>query len=221
MLGLEVAVRLPLSFDPARLRVDLEAVLRAERDFVPHYGEYHDGGWSAIGLVSQHGDARSLKLGDGVYSETPALTFAPYIASVIRAIPGEKQRVRLMALEPNARIFEHYDKEESLDAGVARLHIPIVTNPDVLFVLGKRRQRWGVGELWYGDFSFPHYLWNRGCQTRVHLVLDCKVDDELQKLFPGDYCQRKRLRGAVRELLLRELYWRKRLSGLFGSSESI
>jgi hypothetical protein len=210
MFGLEVAIRLPLRFDEARLRRDLDAVLRNRGRLIPHYGEYHDGGWSAIGLISQGGDPENLRLGDQAYSETPALAVAPYFKEVINAIKCEKQRVRLMALEPRANIFEHYDKEESLDAGVARLHVPVVTNDQVDFFLAKRRQRWKAGELWYGDFSFPHHLCNRGRETRVHLVLDCVVSDQLLSLFPAGYADKTRLRAAYRSLMLTEFDWRRR-----------
>jgi hypothetical protein len=54
-----------------------------------------------------------------------------------------------------------------MDAGVARLQIPIVTNPSVHFVLGKQRQRWSGGELFYCGGSFPHSLWNHGEESRI------------------------------------------------------
>jgi hypothetical protein len=211
MLGLETAIRLPLSFSKARLQDDLNAVLQGQGKLIPHYGEYHDGGWAAIGLISQGGDAGNLRLGDGPYAETPALAVAPYFREVISSIKCEKQRVRLMALAPGAHIFEHYDKEESLDAGIARLHVPIVTNERVDFYLARRRQQWRAGELWYGDFSFPHHLCNNGAETRVHLVLDCLVNDDLLSLFPAGYADMKWLRGAYRNLMLTEFDWRRRL----------
>jgi hypothetical protein len=217
MLGLETAVRLPLSFDAALLKRDLEAVEAARLAFVPHYGEYHDGGWSAIGLVGQGGDPRNLRAGNGEYLETEALAVAPYFGYIIREIRCEKQRVRLMSLAPGAQIFEHYDREESLDAGVVRLHIPIVTNSDIDFYLGRQRQYWRVGELWYGDFSFPHWLRNRGEERRVHMVLDCVVNEDLLSLFPCGYASQKRFRRLYRKLMLTEFDWRRRLRSLSGA----
>jgi len=126
-------------------------------------GRYSDGGWSAIGLISHEGDPHELRWLPGKYVKTPVLTLAPYLESIIDSFQCEKQRVRLMALQPGKNIYWHYDPTESIDADVnARLHIPIITNPNVQFQICHEDQIWRPGELWYGDFSFPHRLRNGG-----------------------------------------------------------
>lgn len=43
------------------------------------------------------------------------------------------------------------------------------------------------GEWWYLDVSQPHRVVNRSAQPRLHLVLDCQVNDWLQaQLHDGD-----------------------------------
>src|SRR6516162_7064705 len=63
----DVALRLPLSFDPDRLPADLE---RMEPNWWhAHLGPYHDGNWQAIALWAPNGDrtsqVRFLKLTAG------------------------------------------------------------------------------------------------------------------------------------------------------------
>jgi hypothetical protein len=38
------------------------------------------------------------------------------------------------------------------------------------------------GECWYLNVNFPHKVANRGATDRVHLVIDCAVDDWLRAL---------------------------------------
>jgi hypothetical protein len=39
------------------------------------------------------------------------------------------------------------------------------------------------GECWYLNVNQPHRVENRGSADRVHLVLDCVVDEWLRALF--------------------------------------
>ena len=89
----------------------------------------------------------------------------------------------MMVLEPGGVIREHSDT--FLSSRIVRLHIPVVTHPDVEFHLDGRRCDWAPGELWYGDFSRPHRAVNRSQVTRLHLVIDVVADDMLLALFPG------------------------------------
>jgi quercetin dioxygenase-like cupin family protein len=39
------------------------------------------------------------------------------------------------------------------------------------------------GELWYLDFSQKHRVENNGATDRIHLVMDCKVNDWLVEII--------------------------------------
>jgi hypothetical protein len=39
------------------------------------------------------------------------------------------------------------------------------------------------GECWYLDLSLPHWVENRGARDRVHLVIDCEVNEWLLELL--------------------------------------
>jgi hypothetical protein len=84
-----------------------------------------------------------------------------------------------MRLTPGSIIREHRDHDLAAEWGAARIHVPITTNDDVDFRLNGRRVIMAPGEAWYLRLSDPHSVANRGASDRVHLVIDCVVDDWL------------------------------------------
>ncbi len=87
-----------------------------------------------------------------------------------------------MELIPGEDIFWHSDADETLDADNCRLHIHIFVNQETYSQLSHVNYFWQPGELWYGDFSFPNRLSNRGKKSRFYLVLDL-VKNDFSKLF--------------------------------------
>jgi hypothetical protein len=74
------------------------------------------------------------------------------------------------------------------DGRIIRLHIPIVTNPQVLFsawtARGERLDvRFPVGALCYLDQRKPHTAINPGSTDRIHLVVDAFAHEELRALI--------------------------------------
>jgi quercetin dioxygenase-like cupin family protein len=62
-----------------------------------------------------------------------------------------------------------------------------VTDPRVGFFLGGERVPLGEGECWYMDFNLPHRVENDGDAARVHLVVDCVVNEWVRSLFPSEW----------------------------------
>jgi len=91
--------------------------------------------------------------------------------------------VRLLKLAAGSVIREHRDYDLGYDAGEVRIHVPVTTNPGVEFRLNDRRVTMDEGECWYLDLNLPHRVANRGATDRVHLVLDCEVNDWLRALL--------------------------------------
>jgi len=81
--------------------------------------------------------------------------------------------VRLLRMAPRTRVLEHRDEKLNSERGVVRVHVPVITNPDVDFFLQNERITMQAGECWYLDLSLPHRVENRGQSDRVHLVIDC------------------------------------------------
>lgn len=204
LAGLSLTCRLRESdrFDAARIAAEADTILR---QYAPALhssgGSYHDGGWGAVGLVSHKADPFEDRPLGPPYEKTPALAMAPYLESVIDSFATEKKRIRLMELRPGKSVYWHYDRGETIDDGkTARLHIPVVTNEKVLLQISHEDVFWKPGELWYGDFSFPHRLYNGGKETRIHLVLDLAINDYILSLFPKAFLAEKARRDRVRAI---------------------
>lgn len=149
-------------------------------------GNFDAKGWNGISLVMAEGradDTRSPAPSRSGPRPTPALERCPAHGEIIASLPGPILAARLLYLEPGGSAAQHRDAIGFAFGGV-RLHVPIVTHPDVELWIGGERMRWEPGELWYADFAFPHRLANPSSVTRVHLVIDIAITDALLELFP-------------------------------------
>jgi quercetin dioxygenase-like cupin family protein len=117
------------------------------------------------------------------YAATPLLSQCPYFAAVLAEFHCPQTSVRLMSLAAGSRIREHKDWTIDYAGGDARLHIPVVTSPEVEFYLAGERIVMNEGEAWYLDFGQLHSVYNGGSADRIHLVLDCMVNDWLRALL--------------------------------------
>ena len=178
---------LPIAFDPARLRVDLAACRSS--DWVAHFvTQNFEGEWHVLPLRAPAGAQHPVLM---IYPDpacedfvdTPMLERCPYIRTVLGTFECSLEAVRLMRLGPQSLIREHSDYDLSLEDGVVRLHVPIVTDEHVDFRLNDRSIRMQAGECWYLRLSDPHSVANRGSQDRVHLVIDARVNDWLRGLL--------------------------------------
>ncbi|KLJ01166.1 aspartyl/asparaginyl beta-hydroxylase domain-containing protein [Streptomyces sp. KE1] len=194
--GKFAAIQLKGEYDVDRLLAELQELERTQWAAQRTYGESLEPGeatlldWRVLSLRSPEGDgARTDPGGFGLveYAPTPWLDKAPYIASILDAIPTELRSVRLMSLGVGAEVDEHRDVPYGLPAGWVRLHIPLVTNDRAVCTLGGEKHTWQPGTFWYGDFSRPHSVRNDGDERRVHMVIDAYVNQELLELFPAEF----------------------------------
>ena len=190
-----VAIRLPRTYDVAQLMHDLQ-VLR-EIKAAPQPGPYHQGEWTGIALHSMGGRQSVFPSAAGTedYRETQELQRTPYFQQILRDLQCPKEVVRILFLPPGGHIKDHFDFHTSFQFGLLRLHIPIITHPDVRFVIDGERVSWNAGELWYGDFSKVHSVKNESSVVRVHMVIDVQINDFVLSLFPADFVERRRAQG--------------------------
>ena len=80
-------------------------------------------------------------------------------------------RSRLMGLAAGAEVPPHIDCHYYWRTHL-RIHIPVITNPGVLFTCGDETLNMKAGECWVFDSFQRHEVHNNGIERRVHLVLD-------------------------------------------------
>lgn len=178
--------KLPLAFDATALKADLEGIPAGE--WVAHFNRRdYEGEWKGLALRSTTGRTNQLftfAQDRTETADTPILGQCPYFRQVLAAFECPIHAARLLSLAPGSKILEHSDVDLDGEDGVLRVHIPIITDERVEFFVGGRRLVIAEGEAWCIDFSLPHRVTNGSDNDRVHLVIDCRVNDWLERLIP-------------------------------------
>ena len=168
-------LQLPICFDPDRLAAEVSAL--PESAWMPHPTGFV--GNEAVPFVAPGG-----KLGDGfegAMGPTEHLGRCPYIMDILAELDSVWGRSRLMALAPGAEVPVHIDIHYYWRTHV-RLHIPVITNPGVLFTCNGETVNMKAGECWAFDSFSLHTVQNTGQERRVHLVLDTVGGEHLWDL---------------------------------------
>lgn len=175
-------IRLPLNFDVDGLQDDL-ATIRPD-EWTAHYkAKDYEGEWSGValrGIAGQASALYSLPRAQPLFADTPILDRCPHIRETLATFACPIGAARLLKLNAGSRILEHQDDYLSISDGEVRLHIPVRTSPEVEFYLDGERVQLNEGEVWYLNFNLPHRVENPSSIDRVHLVIDCVVNDWLR-----------------------------------------
>jgi hypothetical protein len=168
------SIKFPIVFDVEKLQNDLGKIIN--KNWIDHYNTNdYSGKWNSIALMSQNGKSDSiyaLPVTNEKLIATEVLNSCAYFKEILDGFLFEKTAVRLLQLAVGAEIKPHSDHCLGYEDGSFRLHIPIITNSDVEFVLDGTRLIMNEGECWYIDANFIHSVANRGTQDRIHLVID-------------------------------------------------
>lgn len=187
-------LQLPIRFDAQRMQQEVTSL--AQQHWNMHYNKRHyTGDWSIIALHAVDGQPGNIysihntadQASISRYRNTPLLDECAYLKEVLDYFQCEKTTVRLMKLDAGAVILPHRDTDMNIEAGEARFHIPVQTNDQVEFYLQGERIPMNEGECWYLNLSLEHSVGNHGSSDRIHLVIDCIVNDWLTQWFskPG------------------------------------
>ncbi len=178
-------IRLPVQFDSEALAKEVDQV--APERWQPHPSGF--AGNDALLLVTRDGDPNE-EATQGPMRPTPVLAELPYLRQVLAGLGTVIGRSRLMRISPEAEASPHVDTAYYWWDRV-RIHVPVVTNPDVEFRCGDDVANLGAGEAWVFDTWRRHRVSNPGPGARIHLVVDSIGTDNLWKLIergvgPGD-----------------------------------
>lgn len=168
------SIKFPLQYNAAKLEQEIRKILNLQ--WVNHYHTSdYNGDWNLLALLSVDGEQTSVLTNDNLseaLKKTPLLEKCPYIQEILDSLLFEKTAVRFMRLTVGAHIKPHTDYCLGYEDGVFRLHIPVITNPEVYFMLDDERLEMQPGECWYINANFTHEVTNKGSEDRIHLVID-------------------------------------------------
>jgi hypothetical protein len=178
------SLRLPLRADVQQLTADLHTCLNQQ--WKEHFNTRdYSGSWTAIALRSQSGNAQDIvaNVSELPFVNTDLLEQCDYFKSLLDQLQFEKETVRLLRLQPGSLIKEHRDMGLAYRFGCFRIHIPVVTEASVAFIVGGKNIPMKKGECWYADFDLPHSVKNDSDRERIHLVIDGKRNEWTDELF--------------------------------------
>ncbi|MEM7372126.1 MAG: aspartyl/asparaginyl beta-hydroxylase domain-containing protein [Bacteroidota bacterium] len=178
-------LKLPIQFEEKRLLSELKQILTSK--WIPHFNSsIYEGAWTSLSLYARGGDEHNIFAQENnaaSLKETPILANCPYIKEVIQRFECPLLSVRLLRLGAGGIINPHRDDRLGYEDGCFRLHIPILTNPEVEFLLNGDRLDMASGECWYTNVNYTHSVANRGTTDRIHLVIDCERNIWSDQIF--------------------------------------
>jgi len=157
--------KLPLQFDVKQMQREIAKF--SDNDWQPHH-EHFEGNYS-IPLISVNGEQNNAFKGKML--PTPSLTQSSYLQQVLGSFNEVLGRSRLMKLEQGCEVPLHSDINYYWYNRV-RIHVPIVTDPNVTFYCGDKKVHMAEGEAWIFDSWKNHKVFNDSAVSRVHLVID-------------------------------------------------
>ncbi len=167
--------RLPVRFDAELLRAELEALPASA--WSRHPMEYE--GNTAARLISVGGAQTDAFA--GAMAPTPALQASPYLQQVLASFSTVWSRSRLMRIAGGGKVPLHSDAIHHWFSRV-RVHIPVITRPEVRFHCGGQDVHMAAGEAWVFDNWRQHRVENPCAEARVHLVADTAGTSEFWRL---------------------------------------
>jgi hypothetical protein len=168
-------IQLPLTFDAHQLAEEVAAF--EEHHWRKHPGNYQ--GNSALVLISSRGEQNDGFVGPML--PTPLLARCPYIQQVLASFDTVFGRSRLMRLAPGSSVPPHIDGQHHWYNRV-RIHVPIITHPDIRFICNSKDVNMAPGEAWIFNSWQYHTVINKSHVTRVHLVADTTGSPAFWKL---------------------------------------
>jgi hypothetical protein len=174
---------LPVTIQPIQ-----QEVLQLTHSWNPHLNTSHyTGNWEVASLRSPGGLAGNtvpdLQHEGQTFEDTVLMAQCPSIQALVALLECDVMAVRLLNLKSGAAIKPHRDLELCFEKGEARLHVPVFTNAQVQFFCGQDLVPMQEGQCWYLNANITHSVVNNGPTDRIHLVIDCGVNDWIKALF--------------------------------------
>jgi len=161
-------------------------ILMSELPWKEAYSDYQSAGWKTASLLNATGNSDDVVVADCQAVHTDALRLMPATENLLRSLNLDYMWVRVARLEPNSFLWEHRDFSELKKVPRLRLHIPLQTHPDSYLVIAGQRIFMKSGFIWKLNPTFPHGVCNRSPVARLHLILDCYVNETIQRWLESE-----------------------------------
>lgn len=163
-------------------------VLSPNIDWHEPYSEYASPGLQVAVLLSPDGEENNFSWKDcQAPKETPLLSRLPALKHLLAGFGFNIMASRLLKLLPGTYLHEHRDYVFLEEVPRFRLHVPIVTNPQAHIVMPGTTVHLSRGYLWkLNPKEAVHSACNFGEEARIHLMMDCYVNDELAELVANE-----------------------------------
>ncbi|MEO8547915.1 MAG: sulfotransferase [Sphingomicrobium sp.] len=158
-------LKLPIRFDSDALAAEVRALPPSA--WTPHPTGYV--GNEAVRLVTPNGQPTDNI--EGPMTPTKYLQSCDYVREIMAEIGGVWGRSRFMGLGAGGEVPAHIDTNYYWRTHL-RIHIPVITNPGVMFTCGDETVHMAAGECWIFDSFRWHEVHNKGSEQRIHLVVD-------------------------------------------------
>ncbi|MEN0054284.1 MAG: aspartyl/asparaginyl beta-hydroxylase domain-containing protein [Mucilaginibacter sp.] len=176
--------KLPIRYNLNGIQQELSAL---NREWQEHFNtHYYEGSWKVLALRSPGGGDKNIipdLITDNDYLDTAYMQYFPSVKALLSTFNCPVMAVRFLNLQAGAVIKPHRDHELAFEKGEARLHFPVITNPQVSFNIENERIPLQEGDCWYINANLTHGVANLGTADRVHLVVDCKVNNWIKHLM--------------------------------------
>lgn len=198
--------KLPVPFNLNGIQRELSAL---NQEWQEHFNtHYYEGSWKILALRSPGGNDKNIipdLIADADYQDTEFMPYFPSVQALLSTFNCPVMAVRFLNLQAGAIIKAHRDNDLAFEKGEARLHFPIITNAQVSFKIENEHVPLQEGDCWYVNANLMHSVANLGAADRIHLVVDCKVNNWLKQLMNqatevSHYTDNGNLPDIIREL---------------------
>lgn len=169
-------LKLPIRFDAEVLAAEVRALPQSA--WSPHPTGFV--GNEAVRLVTPMGEDNDDI--EGPMAARESLQQCDYVRQIMAELGGVWGRSRFMGLAAGREVPPHIDIHYYWRTHL-RIHIPVITNPGVLFTCGGETVHMAAGECWIFNSFLQHDVQNKGDAQRIHLVLDTVGGGQLPELI--------------------------------------
>jgi hypothetical protein len=162
-----------IGIDASRVRAEYEEVV-AQASWRKQ-NLFMNAGWEGVALFSLSGRSDDLTLvRHPPVQRTPAGALCRYICDEVLPQFGARWlRVAFYKLEAGKKIGEHRDLvHDGFRRVTVRIHVPVITNQNVVMYVDRRPYYFAPGTAWYFDPTARHKVENNSTEDRIHLMAD-------------------------------------------------